>query len=90
VQKIAGEAVASSEEAVIQGEQLHALAYHLEESVKGFNLDGSTEVPAPVAAAQPRRPLPPATPSASGAITRIMPRQRKSHTRSITKPGGGR
>ena len=34
VQKIAGEAVASSEEAVIQGEQLHELAYRLEESVR--------------------------------------------------------
>lgn len=39
VQKIAGEVLASSEEAVIQGEQLHALAHQLEESVRGFKLD---------------------------------------------------
>jgi methyl-accepting chemotaxis protein len=41
VQKIANEVVASSEEAVIQGEQLHRLAHGLEESVRGFNLDGA-------------------------------------------------
>ena len=40
VQKIASEMLASSEEAVIQGEQLHELAYELEESIGGFNLDG--------------------------------------------------
>jgi methyl-accepting chemotaxis protein len=44
VQKIAGEVVSSSEEAVIQGEQLHKLAHKLEESVRGFNLDGDARV----------------------------------------------
>jgi methyl-accepting chemotaxis protein len=57
VQKIANEVLASSEEAVIQGEQLHALAHHLEESVRGFNLDGAEVAPSPPVA---RPPLPPA------------------------------
>jgi methyl-accepting chemotaxis protein len=38
VQKIAGEMVAGSEEAVQQGEQLHGLAYALEQAAGGFNL----------------------------------------------------
>ncbi len=41
VQKIAAEMVAGSEEAVLQGDQLHALAFNLEQSVGGFNIDGS-------------------------------------------------
>jgi hypothetical protein len=41
VQKIAAEMVAGSEEAVLQGEQLHALAFNLEQSVGGFNIDGA-------------------------------------------------
>ena len=40
VQKIAGEVLSSSEEAVVQGEQLHALAIKLEELVRGFRVDG--------------------------------------------------
>ncbi len=39
VQKIAQEVLASSEEAVVQGETLHTLAGALEESVRGFRLD---------------------------------------------------
>jgi methyl-accepting chemotaxis protein len=59
VQKIANEVLHSSEEAVIQGEQLHGLAHQLEESVRGFNLDApgadsSTEAPRIQAA--PARP----------------------------------
>jgi methyl-accepting chemotaxis protein len=41
VQKIAAEMVAGSEEAVLQGEQLHSLAFNLEQSVGGFNIDGT-------------------------------------------------
>jgi methyl-accepting chemotaxis protein len=41
VQKIAAEMVSGSEEAVVQGEQLHELAFGLEQSVGGFNLDGA-------------------------------------------------
>jgi len=40
VQTIASELVVGSEEAVQQGEQLHTLAFELERSVGGFNLDG--------------------------------------------------
>ncbi|HEX6836021.1 MAG TPA: methyl-accepting chemotaxis protein [Polyangia bacterium] len=39
VQKIAGEVLSSSEEAVVQGEQLHALAIKLEELVRGFRVE---------------------------------------------------
>ena len=45
VQKIANEVVSSSEEAVIQGEELHKLAIKLESSVRGFNLDGVHDAP---------------------------------------------
>jgi methyl-accepting chemotaxis protein len=41
VQKIATEMLSGSEEAVVQGEQLHELAFGLEQSVGGFNLDAS-------------------------------------------------
>jgi methyl-accepting chemotaxis protein len=41
VQKIAHEVLGSSEEAVVQGEQLHALAVKLEELVRGFRVDGA-------------------------------------------------
>jgi methyl-accepting chemotaxis protein len=69
VQKIANEVVASSEEAVIQGEQLHKLALKLEESVHGFNLDDGAGVAAlapapaavPVVAAAPQLPRAAAT-----------------------------
>ncbi|MCP4449640.1 MAG: methyl-accepting chemotaxis protein [Myxococcales bacterium] len=43
VQTIASELVVGSEEAVQQGEQLHTLAFELERSVGGFNLDGDPE-----------------------------------------------
>ncbi|HEX8953661.1 MAG TPA: methyl-accepting chemotaxis protein, partial [Polyangia bacterium] len=39
VQKIAGEVLSSSEEAVVQGDQLHALAIKLEELVRGFRVE---------------------------------------------------
>jgi hypothetical protein len=39
VQKIAGEVLGSSEEAVVQGEALHALAVKLEGLVRGFRVD---------------------------------------------------
>jgi methyl-accepting chemotaxis protein len=39
VQKIAQEVLGSSEEAVVQGEQLHALALRLEQLVRGFQIE---------------------------------------------------
>src|SRR5207248_3770962 len=39
VQKIAQEVLGSSEEAVVQGETLHALALKLEELVRGFRIE---------------------------------------------------
>jgi methyl-accepting chemotaxis protein len=41
VQKIAQEVLGSSEEAVVQGETLHALALKLEELVRGFRIDAN-------------------------------------------------
>jgi methyl-accepting chemotaxis protein len=41
VRHLAGEALHGSEESVVQSERLHELAYELEESIAGFNLDGS-------------------------------------------------
>jgi len=46
VRMIAGEVLSGSEESVVQAERLHELAYQLEESIGGFNLDGSKVVPA--------------------------------------------
>ncbi|HWU90829.1 MAG TPA: HAMP domain-containing methyl-accepting chemotaxis protein, partial [Kofleriaceae bacterium] len=40
VRNLAGEALHGSEESVVQSERLHELAYELEESIAGFNLDG--------------------------------------------------
>jgi len=58
VQRIAQEVLASSEEAVLQGERLSALAFKLEESVRGFRV-AQTEI-----AALPQRPaLSPPNPS---------------------------
>jgi methyl-accepting chemotaxis protein len=79
VQKIANEVLASSEEAVIQGEQLHGLAYQLEESVRGFNLESGERPVAPQRArADGRRELPP---RADGAA------DRKAAAGGV-KPGG--
>ena len=63
VQKIAQEVLGSSEEAVAQGEQLHALALRLEELVRNFKLDrdgraganGELAPPEPPKAALPER-----------------------------------
>jgi methyl-accepting chemotaxis protein len=41
VRGLASEALHGSEESVVQAERLHELAYELEESIAGFNLDGS-------------------------------------------------
>ena len=44
VQHIANEVLNGSEESVVQAERLHELAFQLEESIGGFNLDGSGKV----------------------------------------------
>ncbi|MBA3500856.1 MAG: methyl-accepting chemotaxis protein [Myxococcota bacterium] len=41
VRVIAGEMLHGSEESVVQADRLHELAFSLEESIAGFNLDGS-------------------------------------------------
>ena len=90
VQKIANEVLASSEEAVIQGEQLHALAYHLEESVRGFNLDGEGESKPAPAGPPARRSIASASLSSS---TAVAPSRRRTGTRQVVRPptnGGGK
>ncbi len=70
VQMIANEVLTGSEESVVQAERLHELAFDLEQSVGGFNLDGrgpartqaADEPPAPrpaprAIAARPQRAL---------------------------------
>jgi methyl-accepting chemotaxis protein len=42
VRGIASEILAGSEESVLQGERLHELAFELEQSIGGFNLDGAS------------------------------------------------
>jgi methyl-accepting chemotaxis protein len=41
VRQIATEVLSGSEESVVQAERLHGLAFELEESIGGFNLDGN-------------------------------------------------
>jgi methyl-accepting chemotaxis protein len=41
VRQIAGDVLSGSEESVVQAERLHELAFELEESIGGFNLDGN-------------------------------------------------
>ena len=41
VRHIAGDVLHGSEESVVQSERLHELAFQLEESIAGFNLDGT-------------------------------------------------
>jgi hypothetical protein len=41
VRHIATEVLSGSEESVVQAERLHELAFELEESIGGFNLDGT-------------------------------------------------
>jgi methyl-accepting chemotaxis protein len=78
VRQIATEVLSGSEESVVQAERLHELAYELEESIGGFNLDGNklaTKAARPVVPSNgdpTRRALPggkprPARPAASEA-----------------------
>jgi hypothetical protein len=52
-----------SEESVVQADRLHELAFSLEESIAGFNLDGSKlpkrSAPPPSTTSDPTRSLPP-------------------------------
>jgi methyl-accepting chemotaxis protein len=66
VRGLAGEALHGSEESVVQAERLHELAFELEESIGGFNLDGSK-----VGAKRAVRPAPPQV--GSGPVQRALP-----------------
>lgn len=64
VRSIASEILNGSEESVLQGERLHELAFQLEESIGGFNLDGGASDGAPRASEPPPPPAPKALPAA--------------------------
>ena len=55
VRHIASEVLHGSEESVVQAERLHELAFELEESIGGFNLDGSKLGVVAAGAPRPRR-----------------------------------
>jgi len=59
VRQIATEVLSGSEESVVQAERLHELAFELEESIGGFNLDGNKLAT--------RNPARPASRAANGA-----------------------
>jgi methyl-accepting chemotaxis protein len=61
VRQIATEVLSGSEESVVQAERLHELAFELEESIGGFNLDGQK-----LAAQNPARPARPAGSAGNG------------------------
>ena len=73
VQKIAQEVLGSSEEAVVQGEQLHALALKLEQLVRGFRIEAAAATAATARGAR----------SASGARRRC--RERSSERRKVAR-----
>jgi hypothetical protein len=66
VRGLAGEALHGSEESVVQAERLHELAFELEESIGGFNLDGNKIGSKRQVSAPPQRALP-GKPSTNGA-----------------------
>jgi methyl-accepting chemotaxis protein len=66
VRQIATEVLSGSEESVVQAERLHELAFELEESIGGFNLDGNK-----LAARNPARPV--AKPSNGEPTQRALP-----------------
>ena len=64
VRVIAGEMLHGSEESVVQADRLHELAFSLEESIAGFNLDGSK---------LPKRAAPPPSTTAPTTPERTLP-----------------
>jgi hypothetical protein len=77
VQKIAADMVAGSEEAVLQGDQLHNLAFNLEHSVGGFNIDGAGGSRAPGGASSGDNDAPPRIQPAPGSRPQLRAGGRK-------------
>jgi methyl-accepting chemotaxis protein len=76
VRQIATEVLSGSEESVVQAERLHELAFELEESIGGFNLDGNK-----LAVQNPARPARTAGSTASGnGARRALPGARGERT----------
>lgn len=71
VQNIASEVLTGSEESVLQAERLHELAYQLEESIGGFNLDKGRAESAASPEPPPTKPL-----AASARPERALPKKR--------------
>jgi methyl-accepting chemotaxis protein len=74
VRHLAGEALHGSEESVVQAERLHELAYELEESIGGFNLDGTK-----IGSSRPRE----VASTGSGAARQLPPGTKR---KPIAKP----
>lgn len=77
VRHIAGEMLHGSEESVVQAERLHELAFELEESIGGFNLDGHQVGKSKNNAQPPQRQL------AAKQPQKLPPRRRP-----VEKPNG--
>ncbi|HEX4418094.1 MAG TPA: HAMP domain-containing methyl-accepting chemotaxis protein [Kofleriaceae bacterium] len=81
VRQIATEVLSGSEESVVQAERLHELAFELEESIGGFNLDGnklaarSAPRPAGKPNGEPQRALPGAVSGGRTRPARPTPRE---------------
>jgi methyl-accepting chemotaxis protein len=76
VRQIATEVLSGSEESVVQAERLHELAFELEESIGGFNLDGNK-----LAVQNPARPARPgSTASGGNGARRALPGARGERT----------
>lgn len=75
VQLIANEVLTGSEESVVQAERLHELAYDLEETIGGFNLDGGKRSKAVSAEVTPK---PRALPDKTERSTKTRATERRS------------
>jgi len=79
VRQIATEVLSGSEESVVQAERLHELAFELEESIGGFNLDGNK-----LATRNPARPA--AKPSNGAPAPRALPSGKPKPARPAPAP----
>jgi methyl-accepting chemotaxis protein len=78
VRGIATEVLSGSEESVVQAQRLHELAFELEESIGGFNLDGTKLAGAPKKPAPKRKQL-------GGTTKRALPASASTTMPAIKK-----
>jgi methyl-accepting chemotaxis protein len=85
VRNLAGEALHGSEESVVQAERLHELAFELEESIGGFNLDGSKIGAKRIHAHRPPAQIRAGEPSGADRERRALP-GKQTNGRQDAKP----